>query len=565
MKFLGDRHNLRSNVLLAMSSGFAGLLIVNANLLDINRLRIQVPMYVAITIAAFLLIDRLELYKLLASKGRKGWQRCVLAVLSLYTGYVLILHYLSYFYEHQHHVNVGELFVLKTAIFAGLGMFAIYMAWKFFFWAIISLYKRLKLTKLEKRFIVIYSATGLLIAILLSIFVTNNFVLKLNIVDTLYAMDSSAFIYDETYDNNVNGLGTDVRHPFAQSISTPLGIISRVVGQVFHFIPYAQAHIYQSFMMIMIAVTGVLITRLLDINSKILKTITLIAYACLYSTLIFTFAVEQYVQVVFFMMLAIYAFLNKWSDRWTIAFLVMSAGYTITSATLALIFLFRNEKLKQRLKKIALTALAFLLIATASGKLLTLFFFNRQADQVTKFSSGVDFIEKIYQFINFVATTITVGFHTVIFDGSYYKYKTDDISMTQLNFIGIFVLLLVLFGFYIGRKSILNRIAMGWVAYSFIICVIIGWGARFNEFALYSMYFGWAYFILAYSALKFIIDHTLRSMRARRNTMIVILVSVSIVNVSQYADIIMFTHMHYPPDSIETTIKKYIPYEKKAE
>jgi len=564
MKFLRDRRYFRWNAVLALSSGFAGLLIVNANLLDINRLRIQIPMYFAITIAALLLIDRLGIGRLLHGRMNKFWQRCVLVALSIYTGYVIVLHYLHYFYQYQHHVSVSEWFILKTIIFAILGMFAIYTAWRFFFWAIVSLYSKLNLSKLEKKLILSYGALGFVLAIFMSIFVTNNFVLKLNIVDTLYAMDSSAFIYDETYDNNVNGLGTDVRHPFAQSISTPMGVISRVVGQVFHFVPYAQAHIYQLFMLIMIAVTGVLVTRLLNVGSAKLKVAVFIAYGCLYSTLIFAFAVEQYVQVVFFMVLTVYAFLNKWSDKWTIALLIMAAGYTVTSAILGLIFLLQKGALRIRLNKIAVAALAFLLVATASGKLLTLLFFNRQADQVTKFSSGVEFIEKIYQFINFAATTITAGFHTVIFDGSYYKYKTDDISMTQLNYIGLLVLVLVLLGFYVTRRTTLGRIAIGWVAYSFVICVVVGWGARFNEFALYSMYFGWAYFILLFEALKYIINYIGRSVHSRQNMMIAILGVVSIINVVQYYDVVTFAHRHYPPESIETTFKKYIPYEKES-
>lgn len=564
MRLLRDRINVRWNILLALSSGFAGLLIINANLLDISRLRIQVPFYVLIVSAAFVLIDRLGI-RARVTKMNRRWQMYLAGILSIYSCYVMILHYLSYFARYQPHIHIGEVFVIKLILFVVLGFFAIYTAWRFFFWAVYRLNKRLDFTQIEKRLIVCYTTLCLVIAVLLSIFVTNHFVLKLNIVDTLYAMDSQAFIYDETYDNNVYGLGTDIRHPLVQAINTPFGIISRVIGQIFHFVPYAQTHVYQMFLVIMVAITGILLIRLLGVKSDKLKVATFILYVCLYSTLIFTFAVEQYVQVVLLMVLMVYALINKWPDRWIVAFLVMSAGYTLTSAALGTVLLIGKGTPKQKLKRVAVVAAAFILLLVASGKLLTLIFFNRVTGEVSKFSLGVDFLEKIYQFVNFMATTVTAGFHTVIFDGSYHHYKTDDINMVQLNLVGIVVLLLIALGFYVGRKKLLNQIALGWVIYSFIVCVVVGWGSSLNEYALYSAYFGWAYFILLFSAVSFIVDRFVPSLKIQERILIAVFSVVSLVNIIQFRDVIVFAHEYYPARPIEEIVKEYIPYEKKTQ
>ena len=549
----------RWSLLLAFSTGFAGLLVVNANLLDIDKILIQIPLFFAMSIAAYVILRYVDVRSMVAYVSRK-WQWTAVVYLSIYSIYIAVLQYSRYFYANYPE-EVTRIFYLKMGLISLLGLFATITAWRLFFWGVATLYRKLAFTKIEKWIIGIYTGFVTLVAIALPIFLTNNFVLKLGIVDTIYAMDSSALMRDEVYDNNLTGLNTDVRHPIAQSLTMPLGILSRVGGQLFHFVPYMQAHVLQMFMILMIGVTGVLLVRLLDVKRSYIQVATFAGYVFLYSTLIFTLAMEQYVPSVFFLVLFVYGFVNKWSFKWNVFSLVASAGYIITSAAAAMVFMLEKGKtLRKRVVSMFIAGGFFLLTTIASGKLLTLLFANRQLDGLSSFSGSLTFGEKINQFVNFIASTITVGYHTTFFDGSFWKYKTAGEALSQTNPVGLVVIVLVLLGLWAGRKKVVSWIAAGWIVFSFIICVVIGWGAAFNEMALYSFYFGWAYFVLCFMAVRWLIDLIPVKRAWRGGGLVVILAAVSIVNIVAFTDIIRFTGKNYPSapfiDQVEGVLDK---------
>ncbi len=547
------------NILLALSAGFAGLLVVNANLLDISRLKLQVLLFVLMVVASYLLIRIVDVRAKVIGLKLTNLQQAILGVLTVYSLYVTIHHYLSYIYQaFPDHINV--VLFARLGIFSVLGVFAVFIAWKLFVWGVVTLYKKLNFSSLEKRLISIYSLIVFLIAIFLSLFVTNVFVLKLNIVDTVYAMDSSALMHDEIYDNNVTGLNTDVRHPTAQSISTPMGIVARVTGQVLHFIPYAQQHVLQLFTIIMIAVTGVLIIRLLALKKASLQIFGFIGYVCLYSSLIFTLAFEQYVPSVFFLVLFVYGMTKNWSLKWNIFFLIASAGYIITSAFAGLAFLLKKGRpMSRRIYDLVLAGIAFLLVVIASGKVLTLVFAGRQLSQISEFS-GASFVEKLNQFTNFLASTIMPGYHTTYFDGVYWKYKTAEVAIHQVNFVGIVVLVLALTGLWFARKSYFARVAALWAGFSFIVCVLVGWGSAMNEMALYSFYFGWSIYSLVFLGIFGLISLFVKRNRQRRLAMVALITVVSLVNIGAYYDIIGFAHRNYPAESLKIIVSESLRY-----
>ena len=58
-----------------------------------------------------------------------------------------------------------------------------------------------------------------------------------------------------------------------------------------------------------------------------------------------------------------------------------------------------------------------------------------------------------------------------------------------------------------NRKKRSSAIAAGWVAFSLVVLVGIGWGCAENGLILYSLYFGWAFIVLAFQLLEYVADH----------------------------------------------------------
>lgn len=562
MGFLTKIKNNAWNIALSLSSGFAGLLIINANLRNIDKIWLQVPLVLIMGAAAFFLIRFIRVREKITTMNR--WILVISSYLSVYSAYIFIHHYTSFF-SAKYPDEITTIFFVKIGFFAIAGLWALTVAWQLVFWGVKELYSKLALTRLEKILVVSFVSFFTLLALAVSVFASNNFVLKLGIVDTIYAMDSSALLRDEIYDNNNTGLNTDIRHPFAQTAGTPMGIVSRVVGQLFHFIPYAQEHALQIFTFLMIALSGVLVARLLTVKTKKVNVAIFVAYVCLYSTLIFTLPFEQYVPSVFFMILFVYAVLNGWSYKWTLFPLLVSAGFIITSAAIGVLYLFNKEPIKQRIGKLVGAAVGYLLVVVATGKILTLFHANRQLGNVDKFANGTTLVEKLNQFTNFIATTLTKGYHETFFDGSFWKYRTAALAVEQVNLVGIIILILALIGLYAGRHKVLTWVAGFWATMAFVICVVIGWGSVNNEMALYSFYFGWAYFILVFFGIRWILRLAVKSVEQRRNVIVVLLLVLSLYNLIAFSDILRFTAQHYPQMPVKDLIKETLQYEKTTE
>lgn len=557
------KNDLYWNLLLALSGASVGLLILNAYRLDVDKLILQVPMFLSMFIATFFLARFVDVRSKMGSVTKK-WQQLTVGYLSLYSLYVVSYQYCKYFFQ-QYPDEISKVFFIKLGLLALLGVFAVFVAWCLVFWFIKALYKKLSFTRLEKKLILVYTGVCVVLAIFISIFISNNFVLKLNIVDTIYAMDSSAMIADEIHDNNLMAINTDIRHPYAQIFNTPMGVISRIVGQMFHFIPYAQTHAFQLFTIMMIATTGVLVTRLLRLKEKILQMTAFVAYVCLYSTLVFTFAVEMYVPSVLFLVLFVYSVTRRWSFRWNVFFLVISTGYIITSAVAGILLVLRKgDTIRQRAVKGFAALGIFLVSGLVFGKLLTLLHAKSATGVVHSFSGDTGIVEKLHQFTNFIATTLTAGYHEVFYDGMFYKYRTAEIAIHQINPVGIIILVLVLFGVWAGRKHAITWITAGWAAVAFGICVIIGWGSVLNEMALYSFYFGWAYFILAFIGVKWVIGIIVKGDIVRRWTLAVTCLILSVVNLVAFGDIIRFAHAYYPPVPVKEIIQEVLPYEQET-
>ena len=67
---------------------------------------------------------------------------------------------------------------------------------------------------------------------------------------------------------------------------------------------------------------------------------------------------------------------------------------------------------------------------------------------------------------------------------------------TGFSVLGLTVLALSLISFLVNRKDPACKAAFLWLIFSFAILFLLGWGTQENGLVLYTLYFGWAVWVL---------------------------------------------------------------------
>ena len=74
--------------------------------------------------------------------------------------------------------------------------------------------------------------------------------------------------------------------------------------------------------------------------------------------------------------------------------------------------------------------------------------------------------------------------------------------VTSINLVGVVILLLVIISAVWNKEKRCSLLAGGWVAFSVVILLGVGWGTKENGLILYSLYFGWAFMVLLFQLIE---------------------------------------------------------------
>ena len=99
--------------------------------------------------------------------------------------------------------------------------------------------------------------------------------------------------------------------------------------------------------------------------------------------------------------------------------------------------------------------------------------------------------------------------------------------------------------FILNHKKHLVKICGFWIFYSFIVLCLLGWGSSENGMILYSLYFGWPYFVLLFELLKLISIKIKFRMFIPSVSMIFIII-LFIYNYQGISELLRFAFTYYP-------------------
>ena len=113
---------------------------------------------------------------------------------------------------------------------------------------------------------------------------------------------------------------------------------------------------------------------------------------------------------------------------------------------------------------------------------------------------------------------------------------------SSLNIVGIIILLTCLISYILNRKEYMAKISFGWVLFSAIILLFIGWGTAENGLILYSLYFYLAFYVLYYLLLKKLIKNE----KIFNYIILISSILIFIKSIPTLYDLIKFAIKYYP-------------------
>lgn len=76
------------------------------------------------------------------------------------------------------------------------------------------------------------------------------------------------------------------------------------------------------------------------------------------------------------------------------------------------------------------------------------------------------------------------------------------LPVTSVSLVGLAVLILCAVIFWVHRREFIAQVSIGWIAVSFVLLCLLGWDLRENSLVLFSLYFGWAFWVLLFLPVK---------------------------------------------------------------
>ena len=183
--------------------------------------------------------------------------------------------------------------------------------------------------------------------------------------------------------------------------------------------------------------------------------------------------------------------------------------------------------------------LGFLTVLIISGQLPQFIVGAKVGDLVEMWTGGATFYDKLYQFFNFVSSTMFYPESTELVGKYYYMYRLAEVN--SINIIGIVILAVVILGFILNYKEKFAQICFSWVVFSVVVLLVIGWGVLENGMFLYSSYFFWAYLSLIYMLIKKIF----KNIKYTNIAMSSLIIIMAIYNIPQLLKFMEFAINYY--------------------
>lgn len=360
--------------------------------------------------------------------------------------------------------------------------------------------------------------------------------------DTIYTSDSSSILQNNAFLSLTHGQN-DLRQPLFAIFSAPFMGIPYLLSNIFNLSNISTAILINILQIIILFLTNFLLAKILNLNST-KRICFMILSSCTYTQLLFTLMIEQYIIAYFWLILCIYLIVNQKTNK--IVFYGAS-GTLLTS--LALIPFISDKspikKFKDWFFNTIKYGLEFIGIIFLFCRFDILFNLTSYIYNLSGFTGkNISLINKTYQYIEFIKNYF-IAPNATIQTNIFNRTSWQLLPITKINYIGIIILILVIVSAILNRNKKSSLLATYYIIFSIIILVILGWGTSENALILYSLYFGWAYFVLLFQLIEKIEEKLKINFLIPTTTIITTIIFLSI-NIPAIIDVIKFAITYFP-------------------
>lgn len=358
--------------------------------------------------------------------------------------------------------------------------------------------------------------------------------------DVIYTSDSGSHFVTNVY-FDLNAVENDIRQPLFALFAMPFFICATILSKVLYFVPNSFAIFLTIIQVLILTLTIILIVKL-TYNKLTSKIFLYFIMFFSYPTLLFAFTLEQYIFSLFWLILLIYSFIFE--RPYKEFYYVAASGSLLTSAITLLLFIKKN--IKTTIKTMFFLVMKFISFIIVFGRFsLLLGVFSYIKHMVLIFGGkGLSFSNKFFQFTNFISSCF-IAPSAKVCNMCYNHISYQLHSVKGPNILGMFILIIILIGAILIKKTKIFKIMFLWILYSFIILVLVGWGTRENGLILYTLYFSWAYIPIVFMLIDSFLDKF--GLKKIKNVFwICIIFCVFIFNFNGMYSLISFAITYYP-------------------
>lgn len=328
--------------------------------------------------------------------------------------------------------------------------------------------------------------------------------------DIIYTSDSPFLVKGNVY-LALTHPENDLRQPLFAVFAAPFVGIPYLFGKLLGASASVQAMLVNMVQVIMLFAANFMLAKMLKLN-PIKRVCFMLLTSCTYTHLLFTLMMEQYIVAYFWLIFCIYLISENQRPE---KIALWGAGGTLLTSMVLLPFLSDKNPVRNfrewftDMVKFGLEFVTVMLVFCRFDVFFNLVHHISFLDGFT--GKTVTFADKFYQYITFVSNYFVAPDAGVSTATVQHSSAVPDISwqlntVTSINFIGITILLLAIVSAVLNRDKKSSLLSAGWVAFSVIMLLGLGWGTKENGLILYALYFGWAFLVLLFQLVEKIED-----------------------------------------------------------
>ncbi len=362
--------------------------------------------------------------------------------------------------------------------------------------------------------------------------------------DLIFTSDSPSIVKNNAYMVISHG-ENDIRQPLFAVFAMPFSGIPYLIGRAFGLSATVRAILLNSTQIALLFVTNFLLARMMKLDS--LRRCFFMLFMCSsFTFLLFSVMMEQYIVACFWLILAVYLISEDGSAA---PISVFGAGGSLLTSLI--LFPFTSDKspvkdfrrwlddMYDNALKLLVALLVFCrfdIVSTASHSLILMRQFSGNA---------VSLSDRLRQYTVFIKSCFVAHDGDVANIAPDLHYSWQMLPVSGYCIIGIAILIIALLGVVINKKNPAALLGGGWIIFSALILVIVGWGSAENGMVLYSPYFCWAFTVPIFM-LVCKIEGRLRVRFILPAFCVVCSAVMLIYNIPALAEIIKFAAEYYP-------------------